>query len=99
MNAVGIQRNNNGVGKMMVGFSYVKCEMKRTIYHLVDEEVKDVEAMITGHCLLLPFSKLDEVFEKEYALVFSDWDVGQIGSTKDLPRVCTHCFAEDVLGA
>ena len=47
---------------MMGGFSYVKCEMKWTIYHLEDEEVRDVEALITGHCLLLPFSKLDQVF-------------------------------------
>ena len=93
MNLACIKRQNKGVGKMVMGLTYVKCEQ---IYTMMEMNVKRIEENIQNYLLLLP-PIFEENFVQEYAVIFHDWDVGDINHEKKLSNLCCYCFEKEVL--
>ena len=53
-----------------------------------EESVASLEERILSHCLLLPYVMPNENFEKQFALVYADWDVGSLHNPKQQMNPC-----------
>ncbi len=95
ISAVGLDRLGNGEGKMLMGLAYTKCELDLTNTHFVDENLRAMEQVMTGYCLLLPMI-INGVYSHEYTVVYSDWDVGDLFLQKKLPSLCKWCFSKNI---
>ena len=98
MNVIGIQRVNKGRGHKVLGLAYVKCLLDPENMAFRDQGIYDfIENYGVEHyCLLLPF--IDEGnFEGNMAVVYDDWDVGDINFKKVLPTLCEILFGYNVL--
>ena len=81
---------------MCLGLAYVKCEMDEDKYAAIDVSLDETEHAMRSYGLLLPFVQ-DEKFQHQHAIVYHDWDVGDIIFEKRLPNICNRCFNVDVL--
>ena len=95
ISAVSIDRLGEGDEKMLLGFAYTKCELDLTNAHFIVENLLVMEEVMTGYCLLLPMI-LNGVYKKEYTVVYSDWDIGDLLLKKRLPSLCKWCFSENI---
>ena len=50
-----------------------------------EETVTKLEDRILAHCLLLPYVLLNKTFNKQFAVVYDDWDVGCLRVPKMTP--------------
>ena len=64
----------------------------------MDYPVEKMESKIANYCLLLSWINDSEPsFDKEFAVVYDDWDVGDINHNKVLPGVCVEEMRDDIL--
>jgi len=81
-----------------VGVAFVKCKMDGEKWPIIDHSVEEWEAQITKYCLLLPWIDDNEkAFAKEFAVVYDDWDVGDINHENILPGICVEEMKNDIL--
>ena len=63
-----------------------------------DLPVARVEGIVNRYCLMLPFAYEKKLFEKDYDIVYDDWEVGNEFGEIGLPYICDVLFRRDVLG-
>ena len=98
MNVVAVRRKERGLGRHGVGLAFVKCKIDVEWKHLMDYSVEKMESNIANYCLLLPWiNDSKPSFDKEFAVVYDDWDVGDINHNKVLPGVCVEEMRDDIL--
>ena len=95
VNIIGVSRLHSGVAKMVLGFAYVKCEMKEKEYAAVELSLQETERQMKSYGLLLPFEENGK-YHNIHAIVYHDWDVGDKVFEKRLPNICNECFKVDV---
>ena len=98
MNVVGVRRVNPGHGHKVLGFAYVKCVLDDEKFVLQDVHIDDfmIHNNVNHYCLLLPF--IDRgVFSSHFAVIFDDWDVGDLYFNKCLPMLCSLLFSHQVI--
>ena len=96
VNIIGVSRQQVGSAKMCLGLAYVKCEMDEDKYAAVDVSLDETEHTMRSYGLRLPFEQ-DEKFQHRHAIVYHDWDVGDIMFEQMLPNICEECFNVDLL--
>ena len=97
MNVIGVHRVEPGHGHKVVGLSYVKYVLdgERFAYQDVDVDVFMEQMDVQNYCLILSF--IDRgVFGSDFAVVFDDWDVGDLYFNKCLPSLCALLFSDKV---
>ena len=57
MNVIVIQQVNKGRGHLVLGLSYVKCELDDEKYLFIDMDIETYleEFKVKNYCLMLPF--------------------------------------------
>ena len=55
-----------------------------------EETVTKFEERIVAHCLLLPYVLSDKIFNKQFAVVYDDWDVGCLSIPKKEMPLCNQ---------
>ena len=98
MNVVGVRRINPGHGHKVLGFAYVECVLDDEKFVLKDVHIEDFmnQHNVNHYCLLLPF--IDRgVFSSHFAVIFDDWDVGDLYFNKCLPTICSLLFSRRVV--
>ena len=99
MNVIAVRRKNCGMGRVGAGLAFVKCQIDEKHKHIMDYSVEKMESQIANYCLLLPWINDSEpAFDQEFAVVYDDWDVGDINHDKVLPGVYVEEMREDILG-
>jgi hypothetical protein len=99
MNAIGIHKVNKGTSYKVLGLASVKYILDPECKAMKDQGIyKFVEGFgIKHYCLVLPFI-VQGVFEGKMALVYDDWDVGNINFNKGLSSLCAKLFEYNVFG-
>ena len=98
MNVAGVRRVNPGHGHKVVGLTFVKCVLDDERLVLKDVNIEDFTTQnnVKNYCLLLPF--IDRgVISSEFAVMFEDWDVGDLYFNKCLPSLCSLIFSTQVV--
>ena len=96
MNMIGVPCVEPGHGHKVVGLS-VKgfLDDERFAYQDVDVDVFTERMDVHNYCLMLPF--IDRgVFGSDFAVMFDDWDMGDLYFNKCLPSLCTLLFSNNV---
>ena len=96
MNCIGITRLNKGSSRKCVGLAYVSCDLDDVNNLLTDVNVSAIEIRMEHYCLMLPLID-DGNFDKEFAIIYDDWDVANERFQKCLPNLCAILSAMDVL--
>ena len=96
VNIIGVSRLDRGCATMVLGFAYVKCEMKANEYVAKDLPLQEMEQQMISYALLLPLEK-HKIYQKKRAIVYHDWDVGDKVFEKRLPNICKECFKVKVI--
>ena len=96
MSCVGITQFKKGSSHECVGLAYVTCDLDDVSNLLTNVNVDAIVSRMEHYCLMLPLID-DGNFDKEFAIIYSDWDVGNEHLQKCIPDSCSILFALDVL--
>ena len=99
MNLAVVERVHRGRCVHAMGLPYVKCRLNPEKAELMTQSVDEVEGVITGYCLLLPYREGKNTFKQEYAVIYDDWDVGNKDFKKEKMSVSGTAFMVDVMDA
>ena len=99
MNLAVVERVNHGQCVHAMGLPYVKCQLNPETKDSMAQSVDEVEGIITGYCLLLPYREGKSKFKQEYAVIYDDWDVGNTDIKKEKMSVSGTAFVVDVMDA
>ena len=59
-----------------MGLEYSKFELVTNEIEHEEETVTKLKERILAHCLLLSYVSPNKTFEKQFAVVYDDWDIG-----------------------
>ena len=82
------------------GFYYADCNLLESDAVIDEDGMFDKEQfreMCASYCLLLPYLVKNRTFKRQYAFVFSDWDVLDWKAEKNIPSICNELFLIDVM--
>ena len=80
----------------MSGFTIRRVCSGDEEFWIVEVAIDKLEGIIDNYCLLLPFVQWEK-YNKEFAVVYKDKDIGDIIFGKSLPSLCKDCFKHDSL--
>ena len=88
MSTAKLCRNGNANAITTMGIKYCEFNLMTNKDGHKEESVTKLEERILAHCLLLPYVMPNENFEKQFALVYADWDVGSLHNPKQQMNPC-----------
>ena len=88
MTTAKLRKNDNKNAVEAMGIEYCEFDIVTNQEEHKEESVASLEERILSHCLLLPYVMPNENFEKQFALVYADWDVGSLHNPKQQMNPC-----------
>ena len=77
-----------------LGLAYTTYVMSLEKDCMVDVSLEKIEQQTTSHCLLLPYMLPNKSFEKQFAIVYDDWDTGSFDGTKSKVKPCPNVLKD-----
>ena len=75
-----------------LGMTYSTFVLRSEQECLLDVDLDIVAANTTSHCLLLPYVLPKQKFEKQFAVIYEDWDSGSLDGRKVGMKHCNYVF-------
>ena len=75
-----------------LGMTYSKFVLRSEQESLLDVDLDIVAVNTTSYCLLLPYVLPKQKFEKQFAVIYDDWDSGSLDGQKVGMKHCNYVF-------
>ena len=97
MTTAKLRKNDNKNMVEAMGIEYCEFDIVTNQEEHKEESVASLEERILSHCLVLPYVMPNENFEKKFALVYADWDVGSLHNLKQQMNPCATVLTNQTI--
>ena len=73
-----------------LGLNYATFDLSLENDCMTNVALEQIEKKTKAHCLLLPYKFPNKSFDKQFAIVYDDWDTGSFDGTKTKVEPCPN---------